>query len=68
LAVVDNAPAGGDLFRPLLLALRAVLEGSVSEDLQIYEANRNCSAPQNEDTCQNVEPEVGAIAGCAGGH
>src|SRR5258708_945572 len=68
LAIVDDPAFGRDFFGALLLMLRALLEAAVAEDLQIDQAKADDPAPENKDACEKVEPEIRAVAGCAGGH
>jgi hypothetical protein len=48
--------------------LRALCEAAVTEDLQINQPAADDRTPENKDACQKIEPEIRAVAGCAGGH
>jgi hypothetical protein len=66
--VVDDAALGRNFFGALLLMLGSLLKAAVTEDLQIDETEANDRAPQNKDARQDIESEICAVAGCAGGH
>ena len=48
--------------------LSPMFEGAVAEDLQVNQADGNRRTLENENSRQNVQAEVRAVARCAGGH
>ena len=67
LTVINNPAARRNFFRALLLMLGPLLEAAIAKDLQIHQARADGAAPENENPCQQIQPEIRAIAGC-GGH